>query len=444
MVTVRRALPTLFLALSAVPAAAQRDPLLEEVIAIRARRIETASKGILENGTIVIRNGKITAVGSEVKPPAGARVIVVDTVMPGIVGPYSRIGLSPSGGGGGLAPGGRGPFGGGGGFGGAPRAVANPHHRVNDELYPFDDEYEKLLRAGVTTLGLLPGGTGINGQGAAIKTSAQSAEKMTLATTGPLAINFSPDTQAQELIRTTLEGGRAGSGPPSARPSGNASGAPAPDPDPESAEDFQRGQRRTFQRPPGAAFTPPSSVSLMARRIPVARAVGGETPAFVSCNDPAALVYAQQLLAPFDRLKAVYVLPLDAYRTADLLGSRKASVILPADLTFEPSTRNRVNAISIMAKAGVKVACRPPTDDAAGYEGLRFKMAELIRGGLDRELAIKSITLHSAEMLGVADRVGSIEAGRDANLILLDGDPFSALTRVRRVLLEGQEFNIDR
>jgi hypothetical protein len=329
--------------------------------------------------------------------------------------------------------------------------VANAHHRVNDELYPFNSDYERLLRAGVTTLGLMPGGTGINGQGAAVRTLGDSAEKMALASTGPLAINFATDTVTQELIRNTLNGARLG-------PSGAAGGRPGAL-QPDDAEEFesleesgstagadaaQRGQRRTFQRPTGGGFTPPSSLTLMARRIPVARAVAGETPTYVNCSDAAEVVYARQLLTPFDRLKAVYVLTSDSYRVVDLLGGSKASVIIPADLTFEPNTRNRVNPAAILTSAGVKIACRPPTDNPEGYEGLRFKMAELIRGGLDRETALKAITLHPAEMLGVSDRAGSIEIGRDANLILLDGDPFAALTRVRRVMLEGKDAYVDR
>ena len=425
-------------------APADRDPFVEEIVAIRARRIETVSKGVVENGIILIRAGKITAVGTDVKIPVGTRVIMADTVMPGIVGAFSRIGLSSSGGG--AVQFGGGGFGGGfgGGLGGGARAVANPHHRVNDELYPFDEDYERLLRAGVTTLGLIPGGTGINGQGAAIKPAADSAEKMALAATGPLAINFSTDTQAQDLIRTTLEGGRVGTGgPPSGRPTGTT--PPGPEPDPESADDdFQRGQRRTFQRPPGAGPAAPTSVSLMARRVPVMRAVAGETSTFVNCADSAAAIYALQLLAPFDRMKPIYILSSECYRVADALGAKKASVIIPADLTFEPNTRNRVNPAAILSQAGAKIACRPPSDDPQGYESLRFKMAELVRAGLDRETALKSITLHPAEMLGVADRLGSIESGRDANVILLDGDPFAAMTRVRRVLLEGKEVYRDR
>jgi imidazolonepropionase-like amidohydrolase len=170
----------------------------------------------------------------------------------------------------------------------------------------------------------------------------------------------------------------------------------------------------------------------------MARAVNGDIPTFISCSDPAALLYALKLFQPYDKLKPVFVLTSDCYRVAEPLGQKKASVVLSADLAFEPNTRNRLNVPAILAKAGAKVACRPPTDDVEGYQSLLFKMGELVKAGLDRDTALKAITLHPAEMLNVANRVGSIEVGRDGNLILLDGDPLDTMTKVERVVLEGK------
>ena len=420
------------MALSFVPAESQ-NPAAGETMAIRARRVETAAGPPLMEAVIVIRDGKIVAVGTDARIPAGARVIVTDTVMPGIIGAFSRIGLSSAAAAAPVTPRPGFAFGGFGG-GGAGRAAATPHYRVVDELYPFDEDYARLLRVGVTTLGLFPSGTGINGQGAAARLKGESGESMALNPNGALAINFSTDTQAQQLIRSTLEGARQSSGsrPPAALDS------PPDDPEFEPDDDFQRGQRRGFQRPTGG-IAPPSTAFLAERRIPVARAVNGEIPTFVSCIDASAALYASQLIAPFEKLKSVLIVPSESYRIAELLGEKKSSVIIPASLTFETATRNRVNPAAMLSNAGVKVACRPVSDNVEGYSDLRLNMAQLVRAGLARDTALKAITLHPAQMLGIAERVGSIETGRDANLILLDGDPFAATTRIRRVLLEGKE-----
>ena len=65
-------------------------------------------------------------------------------------------------------------------------------------------------------------------------------------------------------------------------------------------------------------------------------------------------------------------------------------------------------------------------------------MAELVRAGLDRESALRAMTLNPARVLGIQDRVGSIEKGKDADLLFLTGDPFDARTRVNRVMIQGR------
>jgi hypothetical protein len=430
------------LALAAVPAACQQAPLSDEIVAVKARRIETVSKGVIENGIILLRNGKIVAIGTKVKIPVDARVITADTVMPGIVAPYSLMGLSAAGGDAPVQLPARIPPALAARFAGAAggRSSANTHYRVLDELYPFEEAYAQLPRAGVTTLALVPEGRGFGGQGAVIKPSGDTAEKMALAQTSPFAINFQQDSQTQDLIRATLQGGAATGqgGPGGSGRFGNGGGPGGGGFEADTEDDFQRRQGRQAPRPGGFAPNAPSSFTAAARRVPITRAMAGEIPTFITCTDATATVYALNLFQAFDKLNAVYILPLDCYRVADMLGQKKASVIIQADTTFEPNTRNRVNTAAILAKAGVKIACRPLSDNIRGYEGLFFKMGELIRLGLDRETALKSITLNPAEMLGVSDRVGSIEVGRDGNLLLLDGDPFSPLTKVSRVLLEGK------
>src|SRR5207248_2724195 len=108
----------------------------DDVVAIRARRVEVVDGAPIENAIILIRNGKIATVGKTVKIPVGARVITADTVMPGIVGAYSQIGLSGAAAGAapqipaGIPPQFAARFAGAGGG----RAAANTHYRVLDEL----------------------------------------------------------------------------------------------------------------------------------------------------------------------------------------------------------------------------------------------------------------------------------------------------------------------
>ena len=175
------------------------------------------------------------------------------------------------------------------------------------------------------------------------------------------------------------------------------------------------------------------------RRAPVARAVLGETPAIIQCPDAASVLYLLPLLQPYDAMKPVFVLGVvQMYQVADAFGAKKASVVLPAVITLESLTRNRINAPAIYAKAGAKIALRPIDDTPEGYATLRCQLGDLVRNGLDRDVALRAVTLSPAEMLGIADRAGSIDAGRDGNLLLLDADPLERGSRIRAVLLDGR------
>lgn len=430
----------LCLALGGAQAAPPVDPFAEEVVAIRAKHIETISKGVIENGVILVRNGKIAEIGKDVKIPVGAKVLTADTVMPGLVGVDSRIGLSaaqaadtaPAG------PVRGGGAGAGGGAGGA-RAVANPHFRVVDELYPFDNSYNRLLRAGVTTLALSPGGEAIAGQGAVVRPFGDSADAMTVVPSALLAVNFAANTQTIDLVRNTFEGVR-----PQPEPGPDDGFDPfglpeAPQNESSDAEDNTQGRG---QRRPGRGFAGPAGPvtgNAEERRAPVLKAFNGTIPTFINCPDDASVSYALPLFQAFATLKPVYILNApDSYRIAYALGEKKATVIVNAALVLEPLTTNRVNLPAILNKAGAKIACRPPSDDIEGYRQLRFKMGELVKNGLDRDVALRAITLTPAEILGVSNRVGSIDIGRDGNLLLLDGDPLESRTRLNKVLLEGK------
>ena len=74
---------------------------------------------------------------------------------------------------------------------------------------------------------------------------------------------------------------------------------------------------------------------------------------------------------------------------------------------------------------------------AENLEALRYNVAELIRGGLPREEAVQALTLRVAEALRLEERLGSVESGKDGNLLILSGDPFDVQSEVEKVVLEG-------
>lgn len=349
----------------------------EEIIAIKADRIDTVTSGVIENGIIVIADGKIKAIGNDVEIPEAAEIIDVPdkTIFPGLVNPSSRIGLSRA------ATGG---------------PVSNPHYRVVDELYPHQDEYKRILGAGFTTVGLLPGGsgrsasTGITGQGAIVRPAGRSSEEMIVSESGFVMIHFQANDKVKNVIKSALD----------------------------------------------SAKSKTSSTDPKVR--PLVNALQGKTPTFVVCNSPGEVLHLMKLLEPYDKMKLVLVAGAESYRITKELVKRKIPVILPAQLDFQSNTRTRINVPRMLAEAEVKIALRPEFDSVGGHEDFLRKIAELVKSGLNREIAKKAITIHPAEMLGIDYRLGSLDVGKDANLLILSGDPLEVGTTIDKVMIEGK------
>ncbi len=353
----------------------------EELIAIKADRVDTVTSGVIENGVIVIADGKIKAIGNDIEIPEAADVIDVPdkTIFPGLVNPSSRIGLSrPATGG----------------------PASNPHYRVVDELYPHQDQYKRILGAGFTTIGLLPGsgylfggrssGTGIAGQGAIVRPTGQKPEDMIVAESGFVMIHFQANDKVKNIIKSALD----------------------------------------------SAKSKMSSTDPKIR--PLVNALQGKVPIFALCNSPGEILHLLKLLEPYNKMKLVLVEGNETYLVTKELTKKKIPVILPAQIEFERNTRTRINVPRMLAEAEIKIALRPEFDSVAGHEDFLRKIAELVKSGLNREIAKKAITIHPAEMLGIDYRLGSLQVGKDANLLILSGDPLDVGTTIDKVMIEGK------
>ena len=120
----------------------------------------------------------------------------------------------------------------------------------------------------------------------------------------------------------------------------------------------------------------------------------------------------------------------EARLVAPLLKEKNIPVVIGNVLTT-PQREDAFHAANYqlageLAKAGVKIAFA--TSDAAYARNLPFHAAMSVAWGLDRDEALKALTINAAEILGIADRVGSLEAGKDANLFIAKGDPLEAKT----------------
>jgi imidazolonepropionase-like amidohydrolase len=172
----------------------------------------------------------------------------------------------------------------------------------------------------------------------------------------------------------------------------------------------------------------------------LARVLAGEIPWRQHCHRADDIATALRIAAEFG-----YTLVIDhgteAHLLADILVARDVPVIIGPLLTSRSKVELRNRSMAnpgLLAAAGVTIAIT--TDHPVVPIHLLVTQAVLaVKEGLDRETALRSLTINPARIMGVADRLGSLVPGKDADLCLWSGDPFDVTSRVERAFIRGRE-----
>jgi len=398
--------------------------------AITDAKIVPVSGPAIERGTVVIRDGLIVAVGAGVRAPADARIVDGTglTVYPGLIDAYSTLGLRAA-----PAPAGGGGFG---GFGqpapAAPAGAANsrnpvglrPELRAVDQLAE-DSDFSAAHQAGFTTINTAPLGRIYEGQSALINLRSDDFGAMAVRPTVALNVGFQSIGGGQfpvsligvfAAIRQSLIDAQ-----------------------------YYRDRLAAHTRNPRGTPRPAYDPSLEALQ-PV---IAGTMPVVFRASSQREIERALDLAREF-RLRAVIAGGAEAYRVADRLKADNVPVLLSinfprvtaapaADADPEPIRvlRDRVQAPKTagqLSTAGVRFAIQAGGSHSEFLANLRRAVA----GGLSQDAALRALTLGSAEILGAADRLGSIEVGKIANLTVMRGDLFAADARVAAVYVDGR------
>ena len=407
--------------------------------AIRNARIVTVSGATIENGTVVVRDGLIEAVGANLKVPADAQVFdgAGLTVYPGFIDALTNLGIAPP----------RTTTGGPGGGGGPNAAAAaaaaaasaqesnsnypaglRPEERIIDEIRAGEAQFETGRNAGITTA-LSTGRTGIfNGQSALINLAGDSVSRMTLRS--PVAMHVSFVTIPGRYPASLL---------------GTFSALRQMLNDARRHDDLVK----LYNANPKGLRRPEADRSIEAL-VPV---VNGQMPVIFNANRENEIVRALDLAKEYN-LKAIIAGGQEAWKFADRLKAQNVPVLLSlnfpkrtaaaapdADPDSMETLRFRAETpkgAGRLAAAGVKFAFQDGgVTNIADY----FNNAQkAIEGGLSRDAAIRAMTLSPAEIFGVADRTGSIEAGKIANLTVVRGDLFGRDRVVTHVFVDGKLF----
>jgi imidazolonepropionase-like amidohydrolase len=173
----------------------------------------------------------------------------------------------------------------------------------------------------------------------------------------------------------------------------------------------------------------------------LAELLKGKLTAFIECYRADDIMTALRIIDEFE-LKAVLIGCTEGFKVVEEIAERKIPVICSP---FGVGPRRmetkdiKIENSALLARAGVKVVIK--SDESFGLGNLRelpLHAALGVKGGLDRKTALSAITLNAAEVLGVSDRIGSLEAGKDADLVIFNGDPLHYRTRVDFVIIDGQ------
>ncbi|CAN5501286.1 hypothetical protein BH10PLA2_BH10PLA2_02780 [soil metagenome] len=416
-----------------------QSALGQGAVAYRGVTVETAGKaGRLENATLVIRDGKIEAVGVGIKPPDDARIIEArgKTIMPGIIDPYKEVAIAGSG------PveasalptrgGRRGvvfPTRGGGGGGGFTRVV--------DNFYPYDPMYRVMLRSGLTDLNLV---TSSYGQAAVVRVAPKDPENMLLNGEGVLFTTVTNDSASLDVIRTGLETAER------AKKGETITGtAPTGQTPPGGQTRGGQGRRGGGGRRAGGAGGrgPIGGGGFNIESLKGWQAVyEGKSPLFVTATSAAAIAHLLKVVEPYKDVKLALAAPGGAlYEMIDQLTGKPVKVIIRPTFSFVPNTRDRMDISKQLHQAGIEFAFTQPANQAdlvAAQDVPLFSVATLVKSGLPRKVAMEALTARPAALIGLEKTHGTIEPGKTADLLIFTGDPLDAGSQLNQVLIEGR------
>jgi len=404
----------------------------QRAVAIKGGTVLTMTGRIISPGVVLIKGEKIEAVGKDVRIPSDA--VIVDAkgkfVMPGIIDAMTYFGVRPF------------------DLNDETNPVT-PQNRIIQAFYPFGDFMKgeggvkpnrEILSGGITTVYIAPGDRQvIGGQGAVVKTYGKNFESMVLRE--PAAMDMALGNPPKDAF-----GGRGSS------PATRMSIASLMRKTLIEAQEYDRGWKAYSDKPeeekentskPVRDLEMESMVKLLHKRIPA------RIEADLADDIRTAIRIADEF-----NLDLIIDSGLSAYAVRDLLAENEISVVLgPTSYPFiaggevaitpELSRLMDERNAALLVKAGVKIAIA-----SFGY-GNRFSDAVqgkwlLLEAGLatgfdlNEEEALKAVTINAAEILQVADRIGSLEPGKDADIVILDGPPLRIKTLVERVYINGE------
>jgi len=380
-----------------------------QTIAITGGKVYPVSGPAIENGTVLVRDGKIVAVGANVTVPNGATRIDATGkwVTPGLINTQTGLGVTEV---------------------GAVQTTVDRSARgdngvaasfpVWEGINPASSLLAPARNDGITSVVVVPTGGLISGQAALIDLVPGTVTDMLNKAPAAMVAQFGDPRsggsnargEQYARLKELLEDARIYS---------------------RRRADFDRAQTRPFS----------ARRADLEALVPV---VEGRLPLLFNA-DQASDIDAVLRLARETNVKVIVAGGAEAWMVAEKLAAANVPVIVGSMNNIPTSFATlgqRQETPALLQRAGAKVvliANGSGGEEVFNVRNLKYDAGVAVAYGLSWEDALRAVTLTPAEVLGVANRVGSLQPGRDANIVVWSGDPFEFATRVEHVLIRGRE-----
>ncbi len=391
-----------------------QDMAPDNVFALVGATVHPVDGPAIENGAVVVRNGRIEAVGpaSSVSIPAGAeRIQVTGHLWPGMTDVSTGLGLQE--------------------IGQVQTATDqqetgtfNPHLRAMIGLQPHSVTYGVARMNGITSVVTAQQSGVIPGAGSLLQLNGDTPQRLSIDDRAAMVINF-PRPNGDSWDEPKLEGD-----------------------DLEALVDLFHRAEMYNERPttrdeadmPFEAQVRGGERLMLEALVPV---VTGQMPAFFRVSGERGIRTLLLFLDEFPAVKPVIIGGADAWRVADELGQRGIPVALNTGNSVTGDRDDPIDAAwsdaAVLYQAGVPVAVT--TTDISLVRNLPYYAARHWAYGLPHDAAVRAVTLTPAEIMGLGGEMGSITPGKRADLILTDGDLLEITTHVNRMWIDGNEVN---
>jgi imidazolonepropionase-like amidohydrolase len=372
----------------------------------------------IEGGSILIEDGKIKAVGKALQAPADAKVIDASGmfVYPGFIDSYSHLGLAE--------------------IGAIPSTTdyremgkENPELRVAWAINPHSVHFGTGRVTGTTTALVAPSGGTFPGISALIKMDGWAFPEMVVKEVATSFINFpmtprpvgegvAVQKEAKEDVTSKLV---------------------------EKIRDYLKEARRYLELKKLAVGDPSvKTPEYNAKYEALGPVLDGTLPVIVSVEKAKDIELAIKFVQD-EKLKAIFRGCAQGFKVADKIKQSGIPVIIDSLYTGPSEPEDGYDApyrnVVELAKTGVLISFSSGDSPAQGKD-LPYHAAKAVAFGLPEEEAIRALTINPAKIFGVADRLGSIEAGKDADLLIATGDPLDMKTEVKQLVINGRAIDM--